>query len=99
MFWVYILRCSDKSYYIGHTDNLEQRIGQHHSGEVEGYTSTRTPVELVYAQEFVTRTEALTAELQIKGWSRKKKEALICNDWVAINRLSRGKHKHQRQKL
>jgi len=96
MFWVYILRCADNSYYTGHTDNLEQRIGQHRSGTVEGYTSTRLPVALVHTQEFVTREEALAAELQIKGWSRKKKEALMRNDWGAVNRLSRGKHRHQR---
>ena len=47
MFWVYILRCSDGSYYTGHTDNLESRIAQHQSGECEGYTATRLPVELV----------------------------------------------------
>ena len=96
MFWVYILRCADASYYTGHTDNLEYRIAQHRSGEVEGYTSTRIPVELVYTQEFTTREEALAAEFRIKGWSRKKKEALMRDDWAEVNRLSRGKHRHQR---
>ena len=96
MFWVYILRCSDDSYYTGHTDNLEQRIGKHQTGEIEGYTSTRLPVSLVYAQEFPTRSEALSAERQLKGWTRKKKEALMRSDWNELNRLSRGKHQHQR---
>ena len=96
MFWVYILRCNDKSYYTGHTDNFEHRIGQHRTSAVEGYTSARTPVEVVYTQEFATREEALTAELKIKGWSRKKKEALMHSDWSEINRLSRGKHRHRR---
>ena len=95
-FWVYILRCADDSYYIGHTDNLEQRIAQHHSGALGGYTATRKPVELVFAQECVTREEALRAEQQLKGWSRKKKEAIMRGDWTAVNQLSRGKHKHQR---
>jgi predicted GIY-YIG superfamily endonuclease len=49
-FWVYILRCADGSYYTGHTDNLEHRIGQHLAGEADGYTATRNPVELVFSQ-------------------------------------------------
>ena len=51
MFGVYILRCADGSYYTGHTDNLEKRIGQHHAGECKGYTVTRRPVELAWSQE------------------------------------------------
>lgn len=95
-FWVYILRCADDSYYTGHTDDLELRIAQHHSGSCDGYTATRRPLELAWSQEFATRDEALSAEMQIKGWSRKKKEAMMCSDWQEVNRLSRGKHKHQR---
>ncbi len=55
MFWVYILRCADNSYYTGHTDNLDRRIGQYQAGECEGYTVTRRPVELAWSQECVTR--------------------------------------------
>lgn len=73
-FWVYILRCSDGSYYTGHTDNLEKRISEHQSGRIHAYTSTRLPVELVFEQDSRTREEALAAEQQIKGWSRKKKK-------------------------
>jgi predicted GIY-YIG superfamily endonuclease len=58
---------------------------------------TRRPLALVFSQEFVTREEALAAERQLKGWSRAKKEALVREDWVAINRLGRGKHRHQRE--
>ena len=90
-FWVYILSCADGSYYIGHTDNLETRIAQHQTGEIEGYTSTRLPVELVFSSEFPTRDEAVAAERQIKGWSRKKKDALIRGDWADLVRLSRSK--------
>jgi predicted GIY-YIG superfamily endonuclease len=75
-FFVYILRCSDKSYYIGHTDDLDQRVAQHASG-ISGYTATRQPVQLVWFEEFPTREEAKIAEAQIKKWSRRKKEALI----------------------
>lgn len=93
MFWVYLLRCADGSYYAGHTDNLDQRIGEHTTGACGGYTATRLPVELVYSQTCPTRIEALTFERQIKGWSRAKKEALIRGDWGEISRLAKGKPK------
>ncbi|AMK23401.1 MULTISPECIES: TrmJ/YjtD family RNA methyltransferase [unclassified Sphingobium] len=88
-FHAYMLRCSDGSYYLGHTDNLEYRVAQHQAGEVEGYTQKRRPVSLVWQQDFGTRNEALSAEQQIKGWSRKKKEALIAGDWNEIRLLAR----------
>lgn len=88
-FWVYIVRCVDGAYYIGHTDNLERRIAAHQSGEIRGYTSARLPIELMYAEEFVTRIEALEHERKIKGWGRKKKEALIRRDWSEISRLAK----------
>lgn len=95
-FWVYILCCADGSYYTGHTDNLEKRIGEHQAGACGGYTATRLPVELAWSQECATRVEALSAEIQVKGWSRKKKEAMMQENWQEVNRLSRGKHRHQR---
>lgn len=89
-FWVYILRCADKSYYTGHTDNLENRIAQHHQGYFPTcYTYKRRPLELVFSQDFATREEALTSEQQIKGWSRKKKEAMIRDDWAEVSRLAK----------
>ena len=90
-FWAYILRCSDGSYYTGHTDSLEKRIAEHKAGEIPGYTSTRRPVELIFVEAFQSREEALAAELQIKGWSRKKKEAMIRGDWREVQRLASGK--------
>ncbi len=84
-FWVYMLECADRSYYIGHTDNLEKRIGEHQSGDLGGYTSTRSPVRVVFTQDFSSRAQALAAELQIKGWSRKNKQALIRGDWAEIS--------------
>jgi predicted GIY-YIG superfamily endonuclease len=88
-FWVYMLRCSDGSYYVGHTDNLDMRMSQHEMGTLGGYTSLRRPVELVFAQECSSREEALQRERQIKGWSRGKKEALIHGDWTEVVRLAR----------
>ncbi|MHC1783340.1 MAG: GIY-YIG nuclease family protein [Anaerolineaceae bacterium] len=91
-FWVYILRCSDGSYYTGHTDDLEIRLSQHQLCDVEGcYTQSRRPVKLIFYQEFPTRDEAFAAERQIKGWSRAKKEAMIKGDWDEVSRLARSK--------
>ena len=61
-FWVYILRCANNSYYTGHTDNLEQRIGEHQNVLCGGYTASRLPVELVFSQACSIREEALAAE-------------------------------------
>jgi tRNA/rRNA methyltransferase len=80
-FHTYILRCADGAYYTGHTDDLETRVAQHQSGTLTGYTYDRRPVELVWSGEFSSRAEAMSAEIQIKGWSRKKKEALIAENW------------------
>jgi len=89
-FWVYILGCADGSYYTGHTDNLEKRIGEHTTGAIVScYTFKRRPIELVFSQEFTTREEALSSEQQIKGWSRKKKEAMMRGDWAEVSRLAR----------
>ncbi len=89
-FWVYILQCSDGSYYTGHTDDLQLRLAQHHSGSCNGYTATRLPIKLAFTQEFTSREEALASERQIKGWSRAKKEAMMRGDWKKVLRLARG---------
>ena len=90
-FWTYMLHCADRSFYVGHTDNLETRIGLQEAGQITGYTQARLPVKLVWSQSFGTRIEALEAERQIKGWSRAKKLALICEDWSLISTLARSK--------
>lgn len=84
-FWAYVLRCADNSYYTGHTDDLERRLAQHDAGVIPGYTHDRRPVTLMWSASFSTREEALAAELQIKKWSRAKKEALFRNDWAAVS--------------
>lgn len=90
-FWIYMLQCADGSYYIGHTDDLEKRVGEHEQGILKGYTSTRLPAKLVWCDSFVTRQEALERERQIKGWSRAKKEALVKGDWEKIKKLAKGR--------
>ena len=93
-FFVYMLKCSDGSYYVGQTDDLTQRFAQHQTGAFPGYTHKRRPVERVWSSEMPSRHEAANCERQIKGWSRAKKEALVRGDWERISelaRLSRGK--------
>ena len=92
-FYVYILRCSDGSYYTGHTDNLESRLAAHKRGEIGGHTLTRRPVALVFSDQFSTREDAFERERQIKGWSKAKKEALIEGNWEKLKQLSRQKGK------
>ncbi len=94
MFWVYILRCADGSYYTGHTDDIDRRMAQHQAGECCGYTASRLPVQCIWSQETNTREEALAAERQINGWSRKKKEAMMRGDWEEVSRLARSKSAH-----
>jgi putative endonuclease len=94
-FWMYMLRCVDDSYYVGHTDNLEQRIFAHAQGAVpDCYTESRRPVSLAYSHAFPTRYEALAMERRVKGWSRAKKEALMRGDWAEISRLAKAKQIH-----
>lgn len=90
-FHAYLLRCSDGSYYAGHTDNLKQRMGQHETGMNGGYTARRRPVTLVWTERFATRDEAFAAERKLKGWGRAKKEALIAGNWALVSELARNR--------
>jgi putative endonuclease len=78
--WMYILECSDGSYYTGSTNNLDLRIQQHSIGNGANHTKKRLPVKLLYAEEYDTVQEAFYREKQVQGWSRKKKEALMNGD-------------------
>ncbi|MFM7018404.1 GIY-YIG nuclease family protein [Flavobacterium sp.] len=81
-YFVYILKCCDASYYTGITNNLERRILEHKSGlNNECYTFSRRPIELMWFEIFNDVSNAIAIEKQIKGWSRRKKEALILQDW------------------
>ena len=90
-FWTYMLHCRGGYFYTGHTENLETRIAQHQAGSAKGFASGHLPVELVWAQEFASRYEALQAERQIKGWSRAKRMALIRRDWASISNAAKSK--------
>ena len=90
--YVYILKCSDDSYYTGVTSNLEKRIIEHKSGKyIDNYTYKRRPLDLVFYAEFTDVSLAIQSEKQIKKWSRAKKEALINNEYDELPNLSKKK--------
>jgi putative endonuclease len=91
-YWVYILKCSDGSYYTGPTSDIEKRINEHKNGTVKGYTSKRLPVKLIFSESFDAVYYAISAERQIKGWTRAKKEALIKGDFQLLHKLSECKN-------
>ena len=98
-FFVYMLECSNGQYYTGNTSNLEVRISQHISGnDPKAYTYRLRPVRLVWAQEFPTRIDALSAEKQIKGWSHAKKRALIDGDFEKIHQIVTDERKRLEKK-
>ncbi len=86
--YMYILKCSDGSYYTGSTWNLEKRLAEHQAGLGANHTRKRLPVELVYCEECDRVEDAFRREKQIQGWSRKKKEALMRGDSNALHRLA-----------
>lgn len=75
---IYILECADQSFYIGCTNNIEKRLGQHNNSKYGvHYTKIRRPVKLLYSEKFKTLIEARRREREIKGWRREKKLVLI----------------------
>ena len=92
--YLYILKCSDDSYYTGVTSNLTQRMYQHESAFYpDCYTASRRPLELVFYAEFTNIGFAIDKEKQIKKWSRAKKEALINCEYDALPNLAKKKFK------
>lgn len=75
--FTYIVRCSDGTLYTGWTNDLEKRIACHNRKKGAKYTKSRTPVTLVYSEQFDTKEEAMKREYRIKQYSRKEKELLI----------------------
>ena len=74
---VYILRCADGSFYTGVTNDVEARVGKHNSRKGAAYTRTRVPVELLYREDSLTRSQALVREAAIKRMPRPQKERLV----------------------
>jgi len=97
--WVYILKCSDDSYYTGSTVELHGRIAKHTIGSISSWTASRLPVKLVFSQEFYDLNEAFRAERQIKGWSRAKKEALIISDFDLLVELAKNSKQKEKRAI
>ncbi len=87
--YMYILECSDGTYYTGSTKYLDLRIEQHQSGEGAIYTAKRLPVKLTYYEEYDRIDDAFYREKQVQGWSRKKKDALIKGEPYLLHKLAK----------
>jgi putative endonuclease len=87
MWYVYIVRCSNKTLYAGTTDNIERRIKEHNSGKGAKYTRSLAPVKLLWTEEHSNKSAALKREIQIKKWTRSKKEALISGNFELLKDL------------
>lgn len=93
-YYVYILECSDGSFYTGVTNDVDRRLREHQEGlNSTCYTFKRRPVELVFYTTFNDVDQAIAFEKQVKGWSRKKKIALINGNWTKLKRLAECKNK------
>jgi len=89
MAYVYILECSDGTYYVGSTTHIEARLWQHQdSPNGAAYTRHRRPVHLVWCGEFATAAQAFAFEKQVQGWRRAKREALIRGEFDRLPGLS-----------
>ena len=75
--FVYMLRCKDNSIYTGITNNLEKRIGRHISGNGSKYLRGKLPIQLVYKENFLNRSDASKREIEVKKLNKRKKELLI----------------------
>ncbi len=87
--WMYLLECSDGSYYAGSTWDLDGRVWEHEQGVGAAYTRRRRPVKLVFSAGFERIDEAYAFEKQVQGWSRAKRQALISGDWDGLPGLSK----------
>ena len=86
---VYILKCTDNSYYTGVTNDIDRRLEEHSDGlDPHCYTFKRRPLQMVFLQTFSEVKEAIAFEKQVKGWGRKKKEALIEGNWERLKVLA-----------
>lgn len=77
MWYLYILRLSDSSLYTGITNDIKRRLEQHRNGNGSKYVRSRLPLELVYREEYNDRSSASKKEMQIKKWSKERKEELV----------------------
>ncbi len=87
MWFVYVLRCTDGSFYVGETNDVLSRLARHNNGTGATHTAMRRPVQLVYVEEYSNRDDCLKRERQLKRWTRAKKEALVAGDATTLKTL------------
>src|ERR1700722_1219727 len=91
VYYVYMLRCFDGTFYTGVTNDIHRRYEEHCNGhDRHCYTYTRRPLRLVYAEEFGYVNDAIAWEKRLKQWKHKKKRAFAERDWPLLKRLSAG---------
>ena len=91
--YMYIVECSDGTYYTGSTKDLERRINEHNGIGIETkgaqYTSARRPVKLVYYEEYERIDEAFYREKQVQNWNHAKKTALIAGENELLPKMAK----------
>jgi len=88
MYYLYLLRCSDNSLYCGQTKDLQRRVKEHNDDDSKSkYTRARRPVKLVYFEKYSTLQKVMRREIQIKRWTKAKKEALVKGGSRLLKRL------------
>src|SRR5215218_776354 len=92
LFFVYVLRCSDGSLYVGRTQDIASRVEVHNAGRGASWTASRRPVTLVYQEYFPSELLAVRREAQLKGWTHAKKEALIAGNIELLRSLSKSRN-------
>ena len=90
---MYLLKCSDDTYYVGSTWDIERRLRQHKEGRRANYPRKRLPVELVYSEFYDRIINAYFRERQIHNWSHEKKKALIQGKIDNLQKLAKKKFK------
>lgn len=94
LYYVYILECADDTYYVGITNDIRVRVGQHERGESErSYTAQRLPVVLKYVEVHKYVNNAIRREKNLKSWTHAKKTALITGDLETLRKLSKKQFK------
>jgi putative endonuclease len=92
VYYVYVVRCIDGSFYIGVTNDIERRFNEHCQGaDPTCYTFERRPLKLVHVSEFAWIDQAIAFERKLKTWSHRKKRALVEGDFGSIKRNARGR--------
>jgi len=95
---IYILKCSDGTYYTGLTKDLEARLHEHQRGaHPDSYTFRRRPVKLMWSEVTESYQDAFRWEHRIKGWSRAKKEALIRGDITGIHEIVKSERRQREE--